>query len=103
LIGIPYNTTNVFCITIIPHAFLFLLSDCSFFDYQAQDDDEVPRIPTPENPLTIEGHTEKDHLYHGPPFPPEHPPLPSNVNSGVLEADDRVNDALEDRAVEWYE
>lgn len=73
-------------------------------DHQEKDDDdEVPRIPTPENPLTIEGHTEKECMYHGPPFPPQHPPLPSNTHPGVLDADNRVDIALEDRAVEWYD
>lgn len=73
-------------------------------DHQEKDDDdEVPRIPTPENPLTIEGHTEKECMYHGPPFPPQHPPLPSNTHPGVLDAGNRVDIALEDRAVEWYD
>lgn len=74
----------------------------NFYLFQDQDDDDTPRIPTPENPLTIQGHTEKDRLYHGPPFPPEHPPLPAgNAASCVLDADQRVSDALEDRALDW--
>ena len=67
------------------------------------ESDDFPRIPTPENPLTLQGHVgiEEGRLYNGPPFPPQHPPLPSNTGGGVLEADARREEALQERAMDW--
>lgn len=67
-------------------------------------DDDFHRLPTPQQPLTLEGLTEaQDRPYNGPPFPPVHPPVTMQQTGGVLEADTRQQEALEERAMEWIE
>jgi len=73
---------------------------------QALDDadDDFHRIPTPQHPLTLEGFTGvQDQPYNGPPFPPVHPPDSVQLAGGVLEADTRQEEALQERAMEWIE
>jgi len=77
--------------------FLFLCS-------QALDDadDDFHPIPTPQHPLTLEGFTGvQEQSYNGPPFPPVHPPDSVQLGGGVLEADTRQEEALQERAMEW--
>lgn len=71
---------------------------------QAPDDadDDFHRIPTPQHLLTLEGFTGvQDQPYNGPPFPPVHPPDSVQLVGGVLEADTRQEEALQERAMEW--
>jgi len=73
---------------------------------QAPDDkdDDFHRIPTPQHPLTLEGFTGVEgQPYNGPPFPPVHPPVSVQHTGGVLEADTRREEALQERAMEWIE
>nr|ACJ61010.1 talpid3-like protein [Nematostella vectensis] len=70
---------------------------------ELSDDDDINRIPTPDNPWTIKGHWEPPRLYQGPVFPPEQPSLTVPVVSGVMDSDHRVSEAIEDRAAEWIE
>ena len=66
------------------------------------DDDEQHRIPTPQHPLTLEGFSGlPEQPYSGPPFPPVHPPVSLQQSGGVLEAETRQVEALQDRALEW--
>jgi len=66
------------------------------------EDDDFHRIPTPQHPLTLEGFTGVEgQPYNGPPFPPVHPPVSVQHTGGVLEADTRREEALQERAMEW--
>ena len=54
--------------------------------------------------LTLQGHPDEgeNRPYNGPPFPPQYPVLPSNLpRGGVIEADARQEEALQQRAMEW--
>lgn len=79
---------------------------CSCFCSQAPDDaendDDLHRLPTLQHSLTLDGFRgEQDLPYNGPPFPPVHPPVSVQQTGGVLEADSRQVEALQDRAMEW--
>ena len=76
------------------------------FYFQSDDEsNDFARIPTPENPLTLQGHegVEEERPYNGAPFPPQHPPLPSNVPWGAWEADTRREETIQQRAMDWWE
>ena len=83
------------------YIFLVLYLTICFQDLDDADDD-FHRIPTPQHPLTLEGFTGvQDQMYNGPPFPPVHPPDSMQLAGGVLEADTRQEEALQERAMEW--
>ena len=71
-------------------------------DNDDDSDDQQRRIPTPQHPLTLEGFSGlPEQPYSGPPFPPVHPPVSEQQSGGVLEAETRQVEALQDRALEW--